>query len=514
MKTYCSFLLLVVWSAAGCSSPGGDTGACDPADCQADCERQGYARGSCSAAGCNCSGAPEADADADGDEIEEGGADADGDGDADDDAPEAADDAAEWEADPCAPASCGPVELCGETGNGDGVDNDCDTQVDEDCICGAMGTTLPCFPGDPATCPEGSPCRGDCTRGVESCTEFAMWSDCLGAVTPVEERCDGADNDCDGLYDEEIPGCDSPVICPGTVSASPMTWVPLDGGSIFPHEFDSWQWELFCPVTVATCPTPEDPAARDTRVLLISSGTYRARATIHVGDDIYTCEFAIVQQGLGLRVELNWDTQGSAHGDTDVDLHLHKFGAETEFCSDDDCYFSNCKASTYDIDWGLEPTLDLAACRDAPHGEGETWETEHGACFNPRLDVDVIYCDSSETDPRASFCAPENINVDDPPLGEPFRVLVNYWSAHSYPGITNATVNIYCGGALRATFGPQPLRVSGGCDGENWLVADVQFYVGACGALDCEIVPLTRPTGENWVQTGTAFGPAWSAFEH
>jgi hypothetical protein len=423
----------------------------------------------------------------------------------------------EWEADPCAPASCGPVELCGETGNGDGVDNDCDTQVDEECPCGAMGTTLPCFPGDPGICPADHACRGDCTRGVESCTEFTMWSDCLGAVTPVEERCDGADNDCDGLYDEEIPGCDSPVNCPGTVTASPMTWVPLDGGSIFPDDYDSWQWELFCPTTVPTCPEPEDPAARDTRVLLVSSGTYRARATIHVGDDIYTCEFAIVVQGLGLRVEMTWDTQGSAHGNTDVDLHLHKWGTPPTgfFTAVDDCYYMNCKASSCcwagppECDWGLEHTLDLAACQDAPHGEGDQW-VEHGFCANPRLDVDVIYCDSTETDPRGSFCAPENINVDNPPLGEPMRIMVNYYSQHSYFGVTNAFVNVYCGGALRGSFGPQEL-VNGSDYGEtndNWLVADVQFYIGECGALDCEIVPL----GD--VIRGASFGPPWSTFEH
>ncbi|MCK7539669.1 MAG: hypothetical protein MZV63_56535 [Marinilabiliales bacterium] len=38
-------------------------------------------------------------------------------------------------------------------------------------------------------------------------------------------------------------------------------------------------------------------------MFLISSGTYRARATIEVGADTYTCEFAIVTQGEGLRVE-------------------------------------------------------------------------------------------------------------------------------------------------------------------------------------------------------------------
>jgi hypothetical protein len=88
--------------------------------------------------------------------------------------------------------------------------------------------------------------------------------------------------------------------------------------------------------------------------------------------------------------------------------------------------------------------------------------------------------------------------------------MVNYYSEHSYSGVTNASINVYCGGALRATFGPQAL-VNGSSYGEsndNWMVADVQFYVSACGGLDCEIVPV----GD--VITSASFGPPWSTFTH
>jgi len=300
------------------------------------------------------------------------------------------------------------------------------------------------------------------------------------------------------------------VLCPRPLAATPMSWVWLDGGSIFPGAYDSWSWEVFCPPTVTTCPLPEDPTARDTSVMLISSGTYRARATIRVGAATYTCEYAIVVRGAGLRVELTWDTQGSAAGDTDLDLHLHQWGAASSFfASPQDCYYANCKASSYEmgtLDWGLAATPDLAVCRDAPHGEGAQWVTL-GSCYNPRLDVDMIYCTTGETDPiSATFCAPENINVDNPPLGQPMRILVNYYSAHSFAGTTNASINVYCGGALRATLGPQPLTVSGGSTGDNWLVADVMFYENACGTVECEVVPLEV------LQRTAAFGPPWSTF--
>jgi hypothetical protein len=507
-----SVVLLTVVALTACSSGDDGTtdgGACIPAECVAQCQAAGRPNGECIGGMCQCTGTnPDADADADPD------VGADGDADVGPDEAEAVEDdggpedAEEIEVDPCAPASCLPSESCGETTFGDGIDNDCDTEVDEGCTCGGVGTTLECFPGDPAICPAGQPCSGGCTRGVETCTEFLIWSGCEDAVEPQDERCDGLDNDCDTLFDEGIPGCDSPVICPSTVRAAPMNWVALDGGSIFPGSYDSWSWQVFCPVTVDPCPAPEEPTMRDTQVFLISSGTYRARATIEVGPDTYTCEFAIVTQGEGLRVELNWDTRGSGFGDTDVDLHLHKWGATSEFCTDDDCYFSNCKASSGPLDWGLASTADLDACRNAPHGEGARWVTL-GSCANPRLDVDVITCTPSVTDPTSSsFCAPENINIDNPPLYEPVRVMVNYWSSHSYSGTTNASINIYCGGGLRATFGPEPLTTSGACAGQNWLVADVMFYEGPCGTLDCEIVPLET------VQMGAAFGPPWSTFTH
>ena len=464
---------------------------CATDTCITDCLGRGYSGGSCVAGRCQCSGGGDADAD---------GRDYTGD------------------TDPCSPPSCGPTELCGGTGVGDGVDNDCDTEVDEGCNCGAVGTTLECFPGDPAVCPPGLPCRGGCTRGVETCTEFAIWGGCLHSVGPQAETCDGMDNDCDGLVDEGLSGCASPIVCPGTRGAAPMTFVQLNGSTIFSGAYDSWQWELFCPTTVATCPTPEDPAARDTQVLLISSGTYRARATIVIGGETFTCEFAITVQGAGFRVELNWDTQGSAVGDTDVDLHLHKWGDESDFfASPQDCYYANCKATSCcwsgppSVDWGLPHTTDLTACQDAPHGEGDQWVT-HGFCANPRLDVDVIYCTTGDTDPRSgSFCAPENINVDNPPIRQPMRVMVNYYSAHGYAGITNATINIYCGGALRATLGPTRLAYGEeyGEGNDNWIVADVQFYEGPCGILDCEIVPF-----DSLVQRGPAFGPPWSAFSY
>ncbi len=418
---------------------------------------------------------------------------------------------------PCTVA-CGDTELCGDTGDGNGLDDDCDGAVDEGCSC-VLGTTRACFLGPPDR--RGI---GVCADGLMTCGEFLQWSPCTGGQFPGPEACDGADNDCNSLIDDGIVGCSTALFCPGSEAGTPLATHALNGSRIFLGMATSWQWTISCPSTVSTCPLPADPTAADTSIYFAQSGSYRARLEVVTATgETLSCEWVIFVQGAGLRVELDWDTQGDyASGGTDVDLHLHRrtvapdaLVTDTPFFSDDDCYYANCKGSTYDPlwgslgvrdIWGLPDTTDLSACSGAPNGEGAAW-TALGACYNPRLDVDIIDCDPTITDPTGAagtFCAPENVNVDNPPNGATYRIMVDYYSSHSFTGATHPMVNVYCGGDLRGTFGSDPF-VELTASGQRWLVADVRFFTDSCGAVTCTIEPLGSS-----MRTDEAFGPAWS----
>jgi predicted ribosomally synthesized peptide with SipW-like signal peptide len=83
------------------------------------------------------------------------------------------------------PTTCTPTaETC------NGLDDDCDTQVDEG------------DPGGGSACNTGQ--QGICAAGTTHCVGGAL--SCIQNVQPVAETCNGLDDDCDGSVDEGDPG--------------------------------------------------------------------------------------------------------------------------------------------------------------------------------------------------------------------------------------------------------------------------------------------------------------------
>ncbi|MGM0597659.1 MAG: hypothetical protein ACQES9_11535 [Myxococcota bacterium] len=399
------------------------------------------------------------------------------------------------------PSGC----LSQEIGN-NGLDDNCNGQIDEN--------NDTCSPGDVRSCFIGPPGRrnvGACRDGQQICEqstgEFGSWGECTGGISPTPEVCNGLDNDCNGCIDDGLC-CSPPIICPDSSDPTlqgvqPFTDFVLDGSNYYSGTVHHWEW------SVSNGPCDEVLGVRsfsvndnrdinyvaDTEQVVLNfdlSGEYTITMRVYYNEtEYYECIFLLHVAGPGLRVESCWDTTGSV----DMDLHLMMEGNGTSYCASEDCYYGNCKAYNWSVTGWNAPDGNIDFCVGTE--SGSNWQSDHGVCKNPRLDIDNISTEG----------IPENINVDYPEDGQIYRAAVDMWSGSQ---ATHPVVNIYCDGIRIATYGyPVSNQVtltdgtSGCANGHLWRVADILTEVDpVTGELICTVSSLADSSGNPNLTSG------------
>ncbi|MCC6665369.1 MAG: hypothetical protein IT375_16570 [Polyangiaceae bacterium] len=344
---------------------------------------------------------------------------------------------------------------------------------------------------------------------MQLCSAQLTWAGCSGGVHATEQCFNG----------------------PGPTDCAPTTGVPFvpvklgDGSKGFSADAvpGSESWSVQCPPGASQCPA----VTSGDKFQALQSGEYTVTySKLGAGSVPGSCKYPLFVAAPGLRVELTWEHKSGDDG-ADLDLHLHQpadskaWGLTSAVAQD--CGWGNCTAKQLTtasapptwfagppatppapVAWWLDAVAEKNTCYYGPQGLGTQWKSNAKGCHNPRLDLERTKCKSDVTDPEsASFCNPENINVDFPPVSQWMRIGVHY---HGNNGITydvSPRVKVFCDGELRADLGPSgfysPTKAVAFApsDGANpgsgnrfWTVADVGFVADGCGKRRCTVSPV------------------------
>ena len=202
-----------------------------------------------------------------------------------------------------------------------------------------------------------------------------------------------------------------------------------------------------------------------------------------VGGDHTSCNLEVPVEGVGMRVELCWDTSTSA----DLDLYVHSpFNRAPWFrpgsvgvqdgLDGTTCNTSNAAAmlrfNQPRLDWGY-PDSALGACNPLPFQDF----LAIGRCPNPRT--------ANDNNQQLASGTTERIQLDNPTNGQQFRVMVQNFNAQP----AHPHVFVYCGGQRAAAFdapaNPSNFVVNNIGFGLMWRAADITTNVDAAGKISC-----------------------------
>jgi hypothetical protein len=287
----------------------------------------------------------------------------------------------------------------------------------------------------------------------------------------------------------ELEGNDARV-----AGIKPDELATLDGAQFVTGNVKSYHWALQKEDCDAVVPDAEFTLeGENERVVKFQPSRpafyhFTLQATDFAGN-MASCKLEVPVEGVGMRVELCWDTSTT----TDLDLYLHNPSDQAawfapgadgidEGLNNTTCNTSNGVAELRNgharVDWGYADS-PLSAC-NTPSFDGFV---PSGRCPNPRA--------ADDNNQEIATGTTERMQLDNPRSGETFRVMVqNFSNAPARPHIF-----VYCGGEKAASFDAPPtpsnfVSPNPGTFGVMWRAADVTTFIDETGKTWCKAVRL------------------------